>query len=283
MAEPGGSRAADDEAGIARAARDLAYDDYLAALLAPAAARADLLTLAAYFGEIARVPLQVSEAALGEIRLQWWRDALSSDGRSGHPVADALNALKFRAGLPLDLLLAPLEARAAELYAEPFPDAAAFDATVDASEAAHLRLRAHVLEPGRDAAFEALIAEAARVLGLTRWAVRLPFLLAKGRYPLDAQRLAMAAPGAAAEVDEAALRAAVRAIVGEAEAGFRRLRPRLRRMTRAQRQVVLPVALAGPYLRVLQGVGHDLLRDVAEPSPLTRSARLWGAARLGWF
>ena len=67
----------------ARAARELDYDRYLAALLAPRAARDGLMALAAFHGEIARIPRTVREPGVGDIRLQWWRDALRDAGRHG--------------------------------------------------------------------------------------------------------------------------------------------------------------------------------------------------------
>ena len=55
---------------VRNAARSHAPDFYLSALLAPRSVRSDLVTLAAYLGEIARVPLTASEPALGAIRTQ---------------------------------------------------------------------------------------------------------------------------------------------------------------------------------------------------------------------
>ena len=60
---------------FADSARLNAPDRYYAALFAPADARDDLIALAAFTGEIERIARQVSEAALGEIRVTWWRDA----------------------------------------------------------------------------------------------------------------------------------------------------------------------------------------------------------------
>ena len=71
-------------------------DRYISALLAPADRRLDLMTLYAFDAELARIATTVSEPLLGEIRLQWWRDALApllTDAgraathleRTGHP------------------------------------------------------------------------------------------------------------------------------------------------------------------------------------------------------
>ena len=56
-------------------------------LFAPAALRADLFALYGFAAEIARIPDQVSEPTLGEIRLQWWRDALQAAAERGGATA----------------------------------------------------------------------------------------------------------------------------------------------------------------------------------------------------
>jgi phytoene synthase len=270
-----------ERAEVVRAARDLAYDDYLVALLAPREHQAGLLTLAALFGELARIPLHVTDATLGEIRLQWWRDAFAAKARSGHPVADAALALEPRLPAPLSELMAPVfEAHAAELYAEPFPTNDAFDAYATAPGNASFALRAALL--GRPiVSSDPVSVQAAACLGLVRTCARLPFLFAKGRYPVPAGRLQNSGPED--DIDERALRRAMSGLVTDAATAWTALRPQLQRISPDLRRVILPVALAGPYLRAIQKDGRDVLRDVADPSPLERSARLWLAARIGRF
>src|SRR5688572_31978227 len=94
-------------------ARDLDHDRYLAALLAPAPARDALMTLAAFHGEIARIPTNVREPAMGAIRLQWWRDALGGDAAAeptGSPVADRLRHTIESGVLPLAEVLSIIDA-----------------------------------------------------------------------------------------------------------------------------------------------------------------------------
>ncbi|MBA4131328.1 MAG: hypothetical protein C0519_07865 [Hyphomicrobium sp.] len=270
-----------ERAEVVRAARDLAYDDYLAALLAPREHQAALLTLAALFGELARIPLHVTDATLGEIRLQWWRDAFAAKARSGHPVADAALALEPRLPAPLCEMLAPvIETHAAELYAEPFPTKDAFDAYAAAQANASFALRAAIL--GRPPmASDPIATTAAATLGLVRTCARLPFLFAKGRYPVPADRLAAA--GTQDEIDEPALRRVMTGLIVDAATAWTALRPQIQRISPDLRRVILPTALAGPYLRAIQKDGRDVLRDIADPSPLERSARLWLAARIGRF
>ncbi len=270
-----------ERAEVVRAARELAYDDYLAALLSPRESQADLLTLAALFGELARIPLHVTDAALGEIRLQWWRDAFAAKTRSGHPVADAALALEPRLPAPLMDMMSPvIEAHAAELYAEPFPSQVAFDAYATRPVAASLALRAALLGRTELASLPIAI-EAASTVGLVRTCARLPFLFAKNRYPVPVDRLALSSTGD--EIDEQTLRLAMSGLIHDAATGWAALQPQLQRICPDLRRVVLPAALAGPYLRAIQKDGRDILRDVADPSPLGRMTRLWLAARIGRF
>ena len=99
--QPGTSEA------VRAAARELDYDRYLAALLAPARARDGLMALAAFHGEIARIPLTVREPGVGDIRLQWWRDALATPAAiaTGNPVADAMRDVVRAQALPVDTLV----------------------------------------------------------------------------------------------------------------------------------------------------------------------------------
>ena len=68
-------------------------DRYLATLFAPEAHRDALYALYAFNVEIARVREAAREPMPGEIRLQWWREAVSGERESeaaAHPVSSAL-------------------------------------------------------------------------------------------------------------------------------------------------------------------------------------------------
>ncbi len=88
------AKAAPDHSGYIRdLVRAGDQDRYWSALLAPEPARGDLLALYAFHLELARIPGQISQPQLGEIRLQWWRDALAaalSGEDADHPVLIAL-------------------------------------------------------------------------------------------------------------------------------------------------------------------------------------------------
>lgn len=118
----------DLEAQLSALARAGDEDRWLAAGYAAGEARRRLLALYAFHAELARIPAMVSEPLLGEMRLQWLRDALrdlrAGEAVSGHPVFEALAATDLLAAPAADALGQAINARARLLYAEdPFRDA----------------------------------------------------------------------------------------------------------------------------------------------------------------
>ncbi len=112
---------------LARHVRAQDPDRFYASLFASEAKREALFALLAFDHEIARVRGLVSQPAAGEMRLQWWRDVLTSieaGGDVAHPVASALASAHRAEHFPLQPLHDLIEAHAADLY-EPATDAAA--------------------------------------------------------------------------------------------------------------------------------------------------------------
>jgi len=96
---------------------------YLASLYLREDIRHVAMTLYAFDTEISRIPDIVSEPMPGEIRIQWWRDLIKSDGNSGSgPLAEELLSVIQKKSLPRDVLDNYLEARIFDLYQDPMPD-----------------------------------------------------------------------------------------------------------------------------------------------------------------
>jgi len=96
-------------------------DRFFGTLFAPSVRREALFALYAFNNELARVAESVSEPMLGEIRLQWWREAL--DGIEAgtprrHDVVEAL-ASAWAEGLHRPWLDIMIDAQAADLSTEP--------------------------------------------------------------------------------------------------------------------------------------------------------------------
>jgi phytoene synthase len=98
---------------------------------------------------LARVPYQVSEPLMGEIRLTWWGEALDEiyDGRPvrAHPVALGLADAIRTFGLARSPLDAMVEARMGDIAPEPFAGEAAAVAYADMTSGAVMQAAAQAL------------------------------------------------------------------------------------------------------------------------------------------
>jgi phytoene synthase len=135
--------------------READRDRYLATLFAPAPLRGPLFALYAFDAEVARIRDRVTSPLPGEVRLQWWRDALSgSDDVVGHPIATALLDAVQRFALAPQLFGDLIDAHAVELYDEPMATFAALEHYADNTAGNVIRLAARILndgaEPGQD-------------------------------------------------------------------------------------------------------------------------------------
>jgi len=270
---------------VAASARAGEPDRYLAALLAPPPARDGLLALAAFSSELGRIgQLVTREPIMGEIRLQWWRDALQpaeAGMRTGNPVADALREAASRHALPGPLLLGMVDAHAGDLEPEPFPTEAALDAYLAASEGAQFALAAGMLGSAAASELDAASQAAGRAYGLVRLLLALPQTLAQGRSPLPFERLQQAGIiDLAGQADPARIATLMRDLCSEVLRNFEAARRHVANMPRPLRVAYLPLALVRPYLRALERPGRDSLREVPEIAPLRR---VWSMARAHWL
>jgi len=268
-----------NSAAVVRAeARDLDYDRYLAALLSPADARDDLLSLAAFHGEIARIAFTVREPGIGEIRLQWWREALETSAETsetGAPLADAVRAMTVSAGLPVGDLIAIIDAYNSLLYPGALAGAGAISAFVDAAQGAAFRLAALRLgqatsppSSASTAAGEALITAAGQAYGRVQLLRALPVLCALGRDPFGNGAVVGWEP-------------TVQPVMAEAREWLAKARSASRAAPAYVLPAVLPVALVEPYLAALEKLGAEVASEEAAISPLSRVWRIFWARKRG--
>jgi 15-cis-phytoene synthase len=99
-------------------------DRWLASRFAPADVRARLIAIYAVNYEIARVAETVTERGLGEIKLQWWREAIGEvfDGGEprSHPALIALRQAVQEAPLSRARFDAMIQARRTDFETQPF-------------------------------------------------------------------------------------------------------------------------------------------------------------------
>ncbi|MCB1472775.1 MAG: phytoene/squalene synthase family protein [Rhodobiaceae bacterium] len=99
-------------------------DRYIAALFAPADKRPHLNALYALSAEISSVRDKVRDPMPGEIRMQWWIDALSGTPcgeAAANPVVAALHDTIARFSLPVGTFTDMIDARIFDLYDDPMP------------------------------------------------------------------------------------------------------------------------------------------------------------------
>lgn len=127
-------------------------DRYLATLVLPPKEREAVTALYAFNADIASVRERAREPAAGEIRLQWWADALTGAGHGNvrqNPLSDALLSVIAEYGLPVPALTRMIAARRFDLYQDPMPDLATFEGYAGETVSALYQLGAMILNGGR--------------------------------------------------------------------------------------------------------------------------------------
>lgn len=256
-------------------------DRYLAALLAPAGVRDALLAVYAFNIELSRVAEVVREPHLGEIRLQWWRDAVAAGKPVGQAVADGVTEVQTKYALPEDLIQGMIDARGFDLDSEPMPTMAALRQYLGATAGAVFEAGARICGAPVEAA-AAMARHAGVAYGLTGMMRTLPFYASHGKIPIPADVLSQ--HGVDPDTlfrgeDSAALRAALAKLRVVATAELDAARTAFTAIPAAARAVFLPLALVEPYLAKLAAPRHRPLHDIAELSPLTHVWRIWRAHR----
>ncbi|WP_310620385.1 phytoene/squalene synthase family protein [Flexibacterium corallicola] len=102
-------------------------DRYLSCLYAPEDKRRGLFALYAFNLEISRIREMVKDPLPGEVRLQWWLDAISGQSHGSvqdNPVAAELIYAINQFGLPATALESMIKARQFDLYNDPMPSLA---------------------------------------------------------------------------------------------------------------------------------------------------------------
>ncbi len=226
---------------------------YVATLFAPQDAREDLFALYAFAAEIARIPDAVSDPALGEIRLAWWRERLegrAAEGGEGSPVLQALFGAVERRRLPVPALVRLVEARSVDLYADPPADVEALEALLGETESALFQLAGLVLgAKGLDIADAS--GHAGIAYGLNRRLARFAHDRRRGRCILPLTILArhgLTAADIFVQTPPSALAGAISEAAGLARAHLAKANVALRAVPPPVRPAFLPLAVVPPSL-----------------------------------
>jgi 15-cis-phytoene synthase len=259
-------------------------DRWLTALFVPEERRPLIHALYAFNVELARIRNQVSQAMLGEIRLQWWEDAVTgiyTGATPDHPVLQVLARAVAAGDLPLHAFRNMIAARRTDLYDDPMPSITDLEGYLGETTAALIQLAALVLageEALKTASVSGYAGVAVGIVGLMR---SLPQARARGQclIPLDflARRGLTPADVLAGRAD-----AAMTVLLAE----FRHVAEnRLREARAAQAEVplaalpaFLPASLADTYLGKLSRIGATVLTRGADVPQWLRQLRLLRAS-----
>jgi 15-cis-phytoene synthase len=259
-------------------------DRFLTALFLPESVRPHIFALYAFNAEIAAVRDRANDPLAGEIRFQWWRDVLAgraAGGISGNPVAAALIDTIEKQFLPVAVLARLIEAREFDLYDDPMPSVAAFEAYVRLTASSLFELTGMMLT-GASTAMAAAAGHAGLAYGITglmraipmhasRGQIYLPVdLLSRHHADLEAFLSGNATPGLLNALTE--LRDKTRQHFAEVD----RLLPQLSPEVQA---AFLPLALVDAYLAKMERRGYDPFLTPIEIPQWRRQWMLWRAAR----
>jgi phytoene synthase len=259
------------------------HDRFLTCLFAPSGAREDLFALYAFNLEIAKVAEVVSEPMAGQIRIQWWREALdglyAGEPRK-HQVAVPLSETVRRHALTRDLFERILDARERDLETDPPATLEDLEGYAAETSGTLVELACEVLD-ARDEASRT----AARHVGIAHALVGLARAV-----PFHATQRRMMLPGNLAwnhgldphDLFELRQPKEVRPVVREmaGRASEHLDRARAAKPPRAAVPALLPATLTRRYLRLLDAHDHDIFAPKVQTPPPGRPWQLlWASAR----
>jgi 15-cis-phytoene synthase len=260
-------------------------DRYFAGLFAPADKRAHLAALYAFSLDVARIRDAARQPAAGEIRLQWWREALEGVPRgdvAAHPIAAALLATIEGFRLPRQAFVDLVAARTFDLYDDPMASLADLEGYCGETSSALIRLATLILADGEDAGGAEAAGHAGVAYAITGLLRAFPWHARAGQLYVPADVLARHAlprdaivAGAAGPEVFAAL-ADLRALTRHHLARFEALRPSLDRVIVP---AFLPVTLVPLYLNIMERRAYEPYKTVVALPQWRLQWALWRAAR----
>lgn len=264
--------------------RETDPDRYAASLIVPPAHRPGVQALYAFAAEVASIRERVSEPTPGEIRLQWWVDALEGKAHGAvvqNPIADALFATLEAYELPSGPLVRLLAARRFDLYGDPMTDMSQFEGYAGETTSILYQYAAMIVSGGpaestADAAGHLGVAQAltghlkAFGFNAARMQIFLPLQVFSAHGVTEAEIYA----GTRSERMEAALNQ----IVEMAQDHAAKAETAIARLDRPMRPAFAAIALVKADLARLERAPVSVLTAALRPRPLRRLLRLiwWG-------
>ncbi len=263
-------------------AREHDRDRWLSALFAPQTARPHLHALAAFNYEVGRLREIVREPLAGELRLTWWRDALTRGEPSGHPVATALLATIAKFNLPIALFENHIAARQFDLYDDPMPNLNDLEGYCGETASSLFQLAALILADGADVGAADASGHAGVAYAITGLLRALPLTSARGQVylPRDVlERHGISPEDVRARRSGAGMAAATRELCAVARAHLAKAEARLASLPKSTAPAYAPLAVAPGYLTRLERAANAPFGSVVEVPQWRRQLAIWRWAR----
>lgn len=273
---------------LAEFLREADRDRYVAALFAPPGRRDGLMALYAFNAELARLRDGLREPMAGELRLQWWLDAINggtSTETAGHPVADRLRQAIEQYRLPVSALVGMIEARRFDLYDDPMPDRNHLEGYCGETAGALIQLASIILDPDAAAEHGADAGHAGCAQAIAGLLALLPRHRARGQCYIPADILA--ATGASPEllreiVPPASAHAAVEAMVALGRQHLAAFLDRAGKLPDRLRPAYLPLSVTGRWLDAIERAGAAVFDHSIEIGPVRKRFAMLHRALRGW-
>jgi phytoene synthase len=278
--------AADLDAAYAEAeaaVREADRDRWLAGLFLPEDRRRHVYALSAFSTEIARVRDVVREPMPGEIRMQWWVDAIEGEARGdvqGHPIAAALIDTVRRFSLPRQALVNLVEARRFDLYDDPMPSLADFEGYAGETASVLFQAAAMVLCDGEDPSAADVSGHAGVAYAIAGLLRALPIHARRGQVYVPADVLSrhgLSADDLRNLQDTPAMRGALSEMREHARHHLSRAMRGLPGIDPRARRAFVGLSLVEPYLKALERQAPFV--GVADVAGWRKPALLWLWAR----
>ncbi|MBV6657240.1 MAG: squalene/phytoene synthase family protein [Devosiaceae bacterium] len=259
---------------------------YVALQFAPAGKRRHLMALFAYLAEMARVRSLVTDPMPGEMRLQWWRDALQGTAHGSveaNPLAAELFAAIEALSLPSQPLLAVLDGRTADLYDDPMPDETTFEGYAGEIWSGPMAMAVAALSGEPAARFADVAGHGGVALTVARALASFPTWAARGQCLVPATQLAAAGlkPEDLRQTGQSAgLAGALRAFATYGLEHLGKAQAVASTLPQASHSLLLPLALARGNLQRAQGAWSDApTARPLEPARWQIMWQIWRASR----
>lgn len=257
------------------------HDRYLTTLYAPSEKRQALYALYAFNYEISRIRETVSEPMLGEIRLQWWREAIEGifqDTVRSHDVLQPLAVAVADYDLPQDILLDLIEGRRQDIYDDSPEDMPALEDYLQKTAGNIACLAVHILGQKDNDDMARHLGIAWGYVGIIR-AIPYHMSLKKNYVPLDIMVKYDIAPAKFLSPDDPVeVKSVVQILCQKAEEHLKYLSDNKKSINADARSAYLLSALTRGYLRTIKQADYNPFRLMEKAGAFSRQWQLLTSA-----